>query len=225
MASIPMASNGPMAALSLIGCNKAVDRAPTGDQACAAKLTTETPQVDQSCTPPSRSQLIPPADRASARNGRAGNSACLHRIGVVREQQGVSLRSMARRLGVDVKTYKRIEDSSTDLTLSELHAVQSALDVPLEDLLVDRESLSRPVDERAKLIKVMKTAVAMRELKGSPRIERMSRMLCEQLVDVMPELHDVSGWPQFGARRGQNALGKALCQPIDTKHIGLHPES
>ena len=49
----------------------------------------------------------------------------------------------------------------------------------------------------------------------------MVTMLCEQLVDVMPELKEVSGWPQFGSRRGVSALGKALAQPINTSDLGL----
>ena len=142
-----------------------------------------------------------------------------HRAREVRLQQGVSVRSMARRLNLDARSYKRLEDPSTDLSLSELMMIQKALDVPLVDLLVDRNSLSRPVEERAKLVKTMKTAVALRETKSTPRVERMARMLCEQLVDLMPELQEVSGWPKFGARRGENALGKALCQPIDMSQI------
>lgn len=139
----------------------------------------------------------------------------LNRIREVREQQGVSIRSMSRRLGLDVKTCRKLEDPERDLTLSELQSIQEALDVPLQDLLVDRQSLSRPVQERAKMIRIMKTAVALKDLKMNARAERMTEMLCEQLVDIMPELAEVSGWPQFGARRGKSALGRVLAQQID----------
>ena len=126
---------------------------------------------------------------------------------------------MARRLGIDVRTYKQLECPTSDLSLSQLHQIQNALEVPLTDLLVERDSLSSPVEDRAKLVKSMKTAVAIREAKGNPRIRRLAEMLCNQLVDIMPELRDVSGWPQFGARRGKSALGKALSQPIDMSQI------
>ena len=131
------------------------------------------------------------------------------------------MRSIARRLGMDAKTYKQIEDPSHDLALSELRAIQAALEVPFVDLLVDRNSLSQPVKERAKLVKVMKSAVAIRQAKSSPRIQRLADMLCEQLTDLMPELAEVSGWAQFGARRGQSAVGKALREPIDTSQLGF----
>lgn len=144
-----------------------------------------------------------------------------HRIARVREQQGVSQRTMARRLGIDVKSLQRLEQPESDVSLSQLLAVQQALEVPLIDLLEDGNELSRPIAERAKMVKVMKTAVALREAKGSPRTARLATMLCEQLVDVMPELAEVSGWPQFGSRRGPSALGKALAQPIDTSDIRL----
>ncbi len=147
------------------------------------------------------------------------HSASFHRIAEVREQQGVSIRSMARRMGIDAKTYRSLEDPIRDLTLSELSAIQQALDVPIGDLLVECEGFSQPVEQRAKMVKAMKTAVAIRETNSSPRVERMAEMLCEQLCDMMPELKDVSGWPQFSARRGANALGKALAQQIDMSAI------
>ncbi len=143
----------------------------------------------------------------------------LNRIAKVREQQGISERTMARRLGVEVKRYRQLEDPYCDLTLSQLNAIQQALEVPISDLLEERQGLSRPVEERAKLLKVMKTAVALREAKINARADRMAQMLCDQLVDLMPELAEVSGWPQFGARRGISAVGKALQQPIDTSNI------
>ncbi len=144
-----------------------------------------------------------------------------NRVAVVREQQGISQRTMARRLGLDLKAYQALEAPDADLLLSQLAALQVALDVPLVDLVEDSQALSRPVAERAKMIKVMKTAAAMRETPSSARIERMVHTLCDQLIDVMPELAEVSGWPQYGSRRGQSALGKALSQPISTADLGF----
>lgn len=234
MASVPMSSSGNLAGLGVVGSNVNSDRI-------------DTPQPNESCPTnfeplsidvPSREHVLPAPTRSDSKTARGvefsheqaasdEQEQCppvsplnLHRIREVREQQGISVRSMSKRLGMDAKRYRQLEDSQSDLTLSELHAVQKALEVPFADLLEDHEALSRPVEERAKMVKAMKTAVALRECKTSPRVERMARMLCEQLVDLMPELEDVSGWPQFGARRGQSALGKALRQPIDTSQLG-----
>ena len=44
----------------------------------------------------------------------------LHRIAEVREQQGVTLQSLSRRMGVDVRELKRQEQSDCNLTLREL---------------------------------------------------------------------------------------------------------
>ena len=146
-------------------------------------------------------------------------SGPLNRVQLVREQQGVSARTIARRLGIDLRSYRRLEDPLTNLTLQELFALQNALEVPIADLIVERTTLARPVEERAKMIKIMKTAVAMREADLGSRSKRMAEMLCDQLIDLMPELEDVSGWPQFGARRGISAVGKALQQPIDMSNL------
>lgn len=144
-----------------------------------------------------------------------------NRICQVREQQGVSQRTMARRLGIDLKSYQVLERPETDLRLSQLSALQAALEVPMIELLEDTQTLSRPVAERAKMIKVMKTAASLRETSGGARIERMVQTLCEQLVDVMPELAEVSSWPQYGSRRGNSAIGKVLAQQISVADLGF----
>lgn len=143
----------------------------------------------------------------------------LHRVAVVREQQGVSHRTMGRRLGIEVKRYREMENPEYDLSLSELHAIQQALDVPMIDLLEDSHTLSRPVAERAKLLKIMKTAVALREQNTTKSVHLTATMLTEQLVDLMPELKDVSGWPQFGVRRGTDTLGRAGHNTIDSSKL------
>ena len=161
----------------------------------------------------------------SNRNGELSARTCktsiFHRVAEVRKSQGLTERTVAKRMGVDVRTYRAMETPTTDLTLSELNAVQRALEVPLVDLLVDSQSLSRPVEERAKLVRTMKTAIAIRETKASSKIARLSQMLCEQLIELMPELKEVGGWPQFGARRGQSAVGRVLSNPIDTSDLHL----
>jgi transcriptional regulator with XRE-family HTH domain len=178
--------------------------------------------VGQACEQAAAAQL-PVAARAALLPARVAADVPVHkhRVAIIREQQGVTQRTLARRLGIDVKTLQSLERPESDLSLSQLLAFQSALEVPLIDLLEDHSELSRPIAERAKMVKVMKTAAALREVKTNPRVARMAQMLCEQLVEVMPELAEVSGWPQFGSRRGPSALGKALSQPIDTSDLRI----
>ncbi len=142
----------------------------------------------------------------------------LNRIAEVRKQQGVSLRTIARRTGLDVKTLREQEKPNYNLSLRQLLAWQEALDVPIADLVEsDCDPLSRPVKERAQLVRIMKTAAAIRELKSATRVRRLSEMLCEQLEQLMPELRDIGAWPQFGSRRGTDILSRILEQPISTE--------
>jgi len=144
----------------------------------------------------------------------------LHRIQAVRIQQGMSLRTAARQLGTDVRTIRAQEQATTDLRLSELYRWQRALDVPAAELLEESsEPLSRPVAERAKMVRVMKTAASLLEAAESPTARRMAENLVEQLCDVMPELKEVSPWHTVGQRRSLEELGRAAEQVIDDSSV------
>ena len=141
-------------------------------------------------------------------NDTKQRSNVLHRIRKVRLQQGVSLRSAARQMGSDIRSLRLQEQESTDLRLSDLHKWQKALDVPLTDLVEETdEPLSRPVLERARLIRLMKTAKAIEERSPTASVTRMAETLVSQLVEIMPELRDVSPWHQFGQRRSLDEFG------------------
>ena len=133
----------------------------------------------------------------------------LHRIADARHRQGVSLRSVARRLGKSVDQVRRLEEPTADMLVSELYEWQRALEVPLVDLLVDLNApLSQPVLTRARLLKIMKTVRAIKEATKCVSIERMSTMLEQQLVEIMPELKDVAAWHSVGQRRSHDELGR-----------------
>ncbi len=145
---------------------------------------------------------------ASARASDAGPKP-LHRIAEVRQQQGVSLRTAARHMSKDMPTVRHQEKSTTDLRLSELVAWQQVLDVPLIDLLVDSGApLSRPVMERARLVRLMKTAAAIREKCESIELRRLANTLIAQLTEIMPELADISAWHSVGQRRSLDEVGR-----------------
>ena len=134
-----------------------------------------------------------------------------HRISEVRQQQGVSLRSAARRMGADVSQLKAEEKPGADLRLSDLYRWQQALDVPVTDLLVEQtDPLSRPIMQRAQMVRVMKTAAAILEQTSSASVKTMAQTLVEQLVDIMPELAEVSPWHTVGQRRSLDEYGRAF---------------
>ena len=150
------------------------------------------------------------APKKATPEGRA-----LHRVREIRLREGVSLRSAARQIGTDIRSLRLQEQESTDLRLSDLHKWQKALDVPLTELVVDEEMpLSRPVMERARMIRLMKTAAAIHERAPSVGIQRMAQMMVEQLVEVMPELKEVSPWHQFGQRRSLDEFGRVMERTI-----------
>ena len=133
----------------------------------------------------------------------------LHRVAEVRRQQGVSLRTAARHMNQDIGTVRQQEKPTSDLRLSELAAWQKVLDVPLIDLLVDSEApLSRPVMERARLVRLMKTAAAIQEKGDSIELKRLAHTLIQQLIEIMPELAEVSAWHSVGQRRSLDEVGR-----------------
>lgn len=134
----------------------------------------------------------------------------LHRLATVRKQQGITQRNVARRLGVDVSTVCEQEQEDADLMLSTIYAWQRVLDVPVTELLVDSDApLSPPVMERARLVKLMKTAAAIMEKAHSNALKRLVTMMVEQLLEIMPELRDVSAWHTIGQRRTLDDYGRA----------------
>lgn len=159
------------------------------------------------------SKILP--QEPTAISGEAGaaapkrHSRRLHRIRTVRRQQGMSLRTAARQLGSTVRETRQEEDETTDLRLSDLYRWQTALEVPLVELLVDPDTpLSRPVMERARLVRLMKTATAILELAPNQRLRRMAEMLVEQLVECMPELSGIGPWHSVGQRRSLEEYGR-----------------
>lgn len=134
----------------------------------------------------------------------------LHRLGEVRRQQGVSLRRVARALKIDIRQVRQQEEAESDLPLSVLYLWQRVLDVPIADLLVENEeTLSQPVLQRARLVKLMKTVVTILERTESPAIRRLAQTMIDQLVEIMPELTGVGPWHAVGQRRTLDEYGRA----------------
>ncbi len=59
------------------------------------------------------------------------------------------------------------------------------------------------------MIKLMKTAAAIMEKVQTTSLRRMVTMLIEQLLEIMPELRDVSPWHTVGQRRTLDDFGRA----------------
>ncbi len=141
--------------------------------------------------------------------------AGLQKLSAARRRQGLSVRCVAQRLGRTVTEVRAQEDERSDLLVSELYRWQHALEVPIEELLAEPEdALSPRVMMRAQLLKVMKTAMALRRQARSEAERRLGRLLIEQLLEIMPELKEVSGWPAVGHRRRADEVGRIGENPI-----------
>lgn len=150
----------------------------------------------------------------------AGRARALHQIAKVRRREGVSCRSVARRLGIDIKRVRLEEAPTVDMPLSRLYQWQAALDVPVTELLVDGDgSLSPPVLKRVQVIRLMKTAALIRERAHSAPMQRMAQMLVEQILEIMPEIKDVSAWNAVGRRRTLDELGEAANRRISLEAL------
>jgi len=104
---------------------------------------------------------------------------------------------------------RREENPNFDMPLSELYEWQQVLEVPVTELLVDSDSpLSSTVLTRARLLRVMKTVRSIQETTKCVSIERLAAMLEQQLVELMPELKEVTAWPSVGQRRSHQEVGR-----------------
>lgn len=134
----------------------------------------------------------------------------LHRLAKVRRREGVTLREVARHLGISIRQAQEQEQPTTDLPLSTIYRWQKVLGVPVAELLVEPEGeLSPPVELRAHLLRAMKTIRSVQEVAKQASVQRLAETLVGQLVEVMPELKDTVAWPSVGHRRRQDELGQA----------------
>lgn len=134
----------------------------------------------------------------------------LQRLALVRRREGVSRRTIARRLQIDVARVKSQEDENADMLLSALYEWRDALDVPVAELLVDsHDPLSAPVLKRAQMVRLMKTATTILQRSHQVAIRRMAETLIDQLLELMPELETVTPWHAVGQRRTRDDLGQA----------------
>lgn len=132
-----------------------------------------------------------------------------HKIREVRLQQGVSLRSASKRMQMDIGDVRETEKPWNDIPVSLLYVWQEALEVPAQHLLADEEDgLSGPVLKRAQMIRLMKTAAALRERVEDSSAELLVKTLIDQLIEIMPELETVSAWHAIGQRRSLDECGR-----------------
>ena len=126
------------------------------------------------------------------------------------------MRCVAQRLNISVGDVRAQEDEQADILLSELYRWQAVLEVPLEELLHEpQDALSPRVLTRARMLRVMKTARAIRaQARNESANIVWPELLISQLIEIMPELKEVAAWPTVGHRRTADELGRIAEHPI-----------
>ncbi len=189
------------------------DEATPNPLAVADTAFSDVVRAETDCRDSQRQRrLRPRRPRATGRNpGSRSRGRQLHRIADVRRQQGVTLRNVARRLGIEMAVIRRQELPESDLRISDLLRWQQVLDVPLAELVEEGEGqLSGPVLARSRMVKLMKTAAAIREQVGDEgQASQLVGQLIEQILEIMPELSDVTPWHTVGQRRTLDDVGRA----------------
>jgi transcriptional regulator with XRE-family HTH domain len=166
-----------------------------------------------SASPVSHERSLPMLSSSQDKTLAAGQERSrqqLHRLAAVRQQEGLSQHTIARRLGIGLREVQAQEQGSADLTLSMLYRWKESLNVPISELLKeDVGEPSSPVMFRGKLLRVMKTAVTILERTRNAATHRRAQFMVEQLIEIMPELKDTTPWPSVGKRRSRRELGRA----------------
>lgn len=158
---------------------------------------------------------VPAPDEPAATPGSTKRSVALHRLAEVRQQEGISQRTIARRLGVSVAEVKAQEEETADVPLSRLYQWREALEVPLIELLMEPgDSLSLPLLKRARLVRLMKTVLSVLQRAKQVSVRRMAETMVGQLIEIMPELRDVQPWHAVGRRRRLDEYGRTAEQSL-----------
>ena len=111
----------------------------------------------------------------------------LHRIAAVRRRKGLSLHDAAEILDIPLDFAIWQERETSDLRLDELWAWQRALDVSVEDLLIEPHSSlpSTPVT-REGVHRAMETTMQIAHRDTSFRIQRLARRIVGLLKEIAP---------------------------------------
>jgi transcriptional regulator with XRE-family HTH domain len=162
------------------------------------------------CTQPVDLQLNIAEQNAVVLPIHAERTLPLHRLSEARLLEGISRVGVARHLGITVREVTRQECRTTDLPLSVLHKWAKALGLPVSELVKETDgAMSTPLLNRARLVRVMKSAVAILKQTRNRQTKWLAQRMVDQLIEIMPELRGVTAWRVEGKLRRLDELGVA----------------
>lgn len=134
----------------------------------------------------------------------------LHRLGEARRQENISRHNVARQLGITMEEVRRQECQTADLPLSMLRKWAKVLGLPVAELVEEPDDLlSTSLFNRARLVRIMKTATAILEQTDDLPTNRLAQNMIDQLTEIMPELRGIGAWNAVGPHRRRDELGIA----------------
>lgn len=138
----------------------------------------------------------------------------LHRLAEIRRREGISVRAMARRLGVTSTEVRRQERSFTDIPLRVVAEWAAALRMPIGELVADaNDGLPPHLHRRANLLRAMKAARAIERRAKEKTVRLLAADISQRLLAVMPELVEVSAEQDLAEKR-QLPLGRIATETI-----------
>ena len=108
--------------------------------------------------------------------------------------------------GLAKQANKRCQFSQRDTALNEVRFVQVLVLGWLGEAQASLNELAQLAGELGCHV----TAAAIHDRCPSDGIKRMARTLVDQLIEIMPELKDVSPWHTFGQRRSLDDYGRVV---------------
>ena len=129
------------------------------------------------------------------------SSVVLHRLTEVRRALGIPRRVLARRLGTSVREL-RAKEKSADLTLGTLCQWAAALNVPVTELVVERDECLAPTHlAQAQATRLMKVAAKLRDRARRRSVQRLAQTFVEQLAEILPVLEQLAQKNHCRSRR------------------------
>ena len=112
----------------------------------------------------------------------------LHRLTEVRRAMGVPRQVLAQRLGITVQEL-RVKEESPDLSIGTLCQWAAVLNVPITELVVERDECLAPIHlAESQANRLMKMAAKLRDRARRRSIQRLAQTFVEQLAEILPEL-------------------------------------
>ncbi len=148
-----------------------------------------------------------------------------HRLAEVRNEQGLSLRTVCRRLGDSMNQVRQQECETYDLRISQLYAWQAALEVPLwECIFAPVDGLEANVGSRAAMLvsaKLLKSILEPDNVFGEAKV--LLELLVGQISECFPDfsgyMAEIGAMHTVGQRRSTDELGAIAYRAVPDSYF------